>query len=291
MKTLLCFGTGYCARRFAQALRGPDWRLVGTVRAAEGAHDLEREGFRAVPFDGVEALDNLSALVPQQTSILISIPPGEEGDRVARLHGVQLAELAPRIDWVGYLSTTGVYGDRDGGWVDEQSECAPSTRRGTWRVKAEAQWRTLQVEHGMPVHYFRLAGIYGPGRNALLQVEGGRARRIVKPGQVFGRIHADDIVTTLRASLQRSDPGAVYNVCDDLPAPPQDVIAYAAGLLGQAVPPDIAFEDAELTDMARSFYAENKRVRNERIKRDLGVDLAYPDYRSGLDALFAGKTW
>ena len=198
--------------------------------------------------------------------------------------GAALAAAGP-FDWVGYLSTTGVYGDRGGARVDEASALRPTTTRGRRRVDAEAAWLGLHRDHGLPVHVFRLAGIYGPGRSQLDQVRAGRARRIVKPGQVFSRIHVDDIAAVLDASMQRPNAGAAYNVCDDVAAPPQDVVAYACRLLGVAPPPPVPIADAELGEMARSFYAENKRVDNGRIKRELGVTLAYPSYREGLAEL------
>ena len=195
-------------------------------------------------------------------------------------HARDLAAL-PRLRWLGYLSTTGVYGDRGGGWVDESDARLPSGVRGRRRVAAEDGWLALHRDRGLPVHVFRLAGIYGPGRNALATVRAGTARRVDKPGQVFSRIHVDDIVAVLRASMARPAPGAVYNVADDDPAPPQDVVAYAAELLGVAPPPLVPFAEAALSPMARSFYDDSKRVRNDRIKRELGVRLAYPDYPRG----------
>ncbi len=189
------------------------------------------------------------------------------------------------FEWVGYLSTTGVYGDHEGEWVDETAPLTPATKRGRARVAAEAGWQAL----GLPLHIFRLAGIYGPGRGPFAKVRNGTARRIIKDGQVFSRIHVDDIAQVLLASIRQPNPGAVYNVCDDDPAPPQDVIAHAATLLGLPLPPAIKFEDADLTPMARSFYAESKKVQNDRIKSELGVRLLYPSYRDGLPALMAAE--
>jgi len=216
------------------------------------------------------------------THLLTSVAPDEGGDPVLRELEGEIAARAARFAWVGYLSTTGVYGDRGGDWVDEDGELRPSTRRGQWRVEAEAAWRAVP---GLPLHVFRLAGIYGPGRGPFEKVRQGTARRIVKPGQMFSRIHVEDIAQVLRASIARPRPGAVYNLCDDDPAPPEDVIAHAAELLGLPVPPEEDFATAEMTPMARSFYAESKRVRNNRIKTELGVRLRHPDYRSGLRAL------
>jgi nucleoside-diphosphate-sugar epimerase len=203
--------------------------------------------------------------------------------------GPEIAARAGRFRWVGYLSTTGVYGDRRGGWVDEADLRDASTARGRARVAAEDAWLALQRDHGLPVHLFRLAGIYGPGRGPFEKVRDGTARRIVKPGQVFSRIHVDDIAATLRASIARPNPGAAYNVCDDEPAPPEDVLAFAADLLGLPPPPEVPYDAAEMTAMARSFYAESKRVSNRRIKDELGVVLRWPTYREGLRALLAAE--
>jgi nucleoside-diphosphate-sugar epimerase len=216
--------------------------------------------------------------------LLSSVPPDEHGDPVLDLHGADIARTRS-LRWVGYLSTTGVYGDRGGGWVDETSPLLPTGERGRRRVSAEGQWLDLRRRHGIPVHVFRLAGIYGPGRSALDAVRSGSPRRIVKPGQVFSRIHVADIARVLRASMARPRPGTVYNVCDDDPAPPADVVAFACELLGVAPPPPVPIEEAELSEMALSFYADIKRVSNRRIKQELGVSLLYPGYRDGLAAL------
>jgi nucleoside-diphosphate-sugar epimerase len=218
------------------------------------------------------------------THLLISAAPDADGDPVLREFGEAIAERAEQFEWVGYLSTTGVYGDHAGGWVDESSHLTPATARGKARVAAEAAWGAIP---GLPLHIFRLAGIYGPGRGPFAKVRDGTARRILKPGQVFSRTHVEDIAQVLWASIQRPNPGAAYNVCDDDPAPPEDVIGHAAELLGLPIPPAEDFDTAEMTPMARSFYAESKKVSNKRIKEELGVKLLYPDYRAGLAALLA----
>lgn len=279
MPTLLSFGHGYSARALVPLL--PGWRVIGTTRSPGKAEGLHAQGVEPRVFPG----DDLAPDIAAATHLLSSIAPDEEGDPVLRAHGEAIAEAAPRLDWAGYLSTTGVYGDHRGGWVDEDTPPAPSTARGAARVRAEADWRAVP---GLPLHVFRLAGIYGPGRGPFAKIRAGTARRIVKPGQVFSRIHVDDIAATLRASIDRPEPGAVYNVCDDAPAPPQDVIADAARLLGLPPPPELAFDEAELSPMARSFYAESKRVRNDRIKA-LGVRLRHPDHHSGLRAILAAE--
>ncbi|MGI9481665.1 MAG: SDR family oxidoreductase [Hyphomicrobiales bacterium] len=283
MKHLFCFGMGYSAQALARRLPDDEWTITGTARSQEGCKELEAAGYGCLLFDGGNTLE-----IPETvTHLLISIPPDAEGDVVLRHHRDKIAGLASNLNWAGYLSTTGVYGNRDGGWVDESSALEPTTERGRRRVEAERQWLSLFEETGLPLAIFRLAGIYGPGRNQLLSVAAGKARRIVKPGQVFSRIHVEDIASVLEASIAHPNPGAAYNVCDDEAAPPQDVVAYAAELLGQPAPSEIPFKEAEMSPMGRSFYAESKRVSNERIKSELGVPLKYPNYRVGLKALAA----
>lgn len=291
-KHLFCFGLGYSAVALARHLGNRGWRISGTSRDNAGAARLRDQGFDAHLFDGETAMADAPRTLAGVSHILISIPPGDDGDPALALHGADIAGLAGdagdgKLEWLGYLSTTGVYGDRGGQWVDENSRPAPTGARGRARLDAERGWCDLWRRHGVPVHVFRLAGIYGPGRNPLEALRGGKARRIDKPGQVFSRIHVDDLATVLAASMARPDAGAVYNVCDDEAAPPQEVIAFAAGLLGTTPPPLIPFAEAALSEMARSFYADNKRVRNRRIKSELGVALAYPTYREGLTALAA----
>lgn len=282
---LFCFGLGYSAMVLARRLIAKHWRVAGTVRSDEKAKALAAEGIEAFVFERGRALD--PAALPGTTHLLSSVPPDEKGDPVLDALGSDLLRLEG-VKWTGYLSTTGVYGDRGGEWVDERAALRPAGKRGAARVAAEDAWRALgRVGH--KVHVFRIAGIYGPGRSALDTVREGRAKRVVKPGQVFGRIHVDDIATVLEASLAKPEADAIYNVADDDPAPPQDVIAYACALLGVEAPPEIPYDIAakDMSEMARSFYAESKRVSNRKIKEELGVRLAYPDYRKGLQALLA----
>lgn len=274
MNTLLSLGYGYSAQALAALLLPLGWRVIGTTRSAARAEAMRAAGVEPLLWPG-----DLGAALGQATHVLASAAPDAAGDPF--LGQFDVAEM--RAEWVGYLSTTGVYGDHQGGWVDEATPLTPSAVRGEYRVLAEAQWRAT----GLPVHIFRLAGIYGPGRGPFEKVRDGTARRIIKPGQVFSRIHVDDIAQVLLASINRPNPGAAYNVCDDDPAPPEDVLSYAAHLLGLPDPPAVDYATADLTPMARSFYAENKRVRNDKIKTELGVQLAYPDYRHGLKALLA----
>ncbi len=278
---LFSFGHGYSAQAISRNLLGKGWRIVGTTRSAENASVLNAGGIDALVWPG----DDIRAAIGKATHLLISTAPNEDGDPVLKEAGEMITTAAPNLKWAGYLSTIGVYGDRKGGWVDESASLIPATERGRRRVVAERQWQALAKEAGLPLHIFRLAGIYGPGRGPFAKILSGTARRVLKPGQVFSRIHVDDIAQVLQASVDRPNPGAVYNVCDDVPAPPEDVIGYAAELLGVPVPTAVDFDEANLTPMARSFYAESKRVRNDRIKRDLGVTLLYPDYRSGLESL------
>lgn len=285
-RRLFCFGLGYSAARFAERLRAEGWAVAGTCRGAEKAAALAARGIDAFRFDRGRLLDDARAALAGTTHLLSSVPPDEAGDAVLDHHGADIARLES-LDWVAYLSTTGVYGDRAGGIVDEDSPLEPTSARARRRVAAEAGWCALRRERGLPVHIFRLAGIYGPGRSAFDQLRAGTARRVAKPGHVFSRIHVDDIAGALCASLARPRPGAVYNLCDDNPAPGEEVVAYAATLLGVAPPPLIPLEAAQLSPMAESFYRDNKRVSNARIKRELGFRLKYPDYRAGLAAILA----
>lgn len=275
-KVLISFGHGYSASALAQRLLPLNWAIHGTTRSTERAESLRANGVQPVLWPDTD----LAPLIAQATHILVSAGPDAAGDpTLARYRDA--IQAAPHLEWVGYLSTTGVYGDHQGGWVQETTPLTPSTRRGQWRVAAEQAWQSLNL----PLHIFRLAGIYGPTRGPFEKVRNGTARRIIKENQVFSRIHVEDIAQVLHASIQRPNPGAIYNVCDDLAAPPEDVIAHAARLLGLPVPLAEPFETAQMTPMARSFYAESKRVRNDRIKQELGVDLLYPDYHAGLKAL------
>ncbi len=277
-KTLLSFGHGYSARALAKLLVPQGWTIYSTTRKPEKCETFRAEGVTPILWPN----SDLSEAFATATHLLISAGPGEDGDPVLNLYRNEISQMASRLSWAGYLSTTGVYGDHQGGWVTEDTPLIPSTKRGQMRVDAEADWQSIP---DLPLHIFRLAGIYGPGRGPFAKVRNGTARRIIKKGQVFSRTHVDDIAQILNASIRQPNPGAAYNVCDNDPAPPEDVIAYAAELLGMPIPPAVAFEDAEMTPMARSFYAESKRVSNARIKDELGVDLLYPDYRTGLQAL------
>jgi nucleoside-diphosphate-sugar epimerase len=273
MNHLLCFGFGFSAQALARKLDKNNWHITGTSRSAEGVTAISDLGFEGVLFD------ELSSIPKTVTHIVSSVPPGASGDPVLQKFKAELQVRTNDLQWVAYLSTTGVYGDRAGVKVDESMALTPNTERGQRRVDAEAAWSFLN-----PL-IFRLAGIYGPGRNALESLKAGTAKRVIKVGQIFSRIHVDDIAGILLASINNPNPGRIYNVADDEPCPPQDVIAYAAQLLKMEPPPEIPFEQAELTPMARSFYADSKRVSNARVKEELGYKFLYPNYRIGLKAL------
>ncbi|MCG5247821.1 SDR family oxidoreductase [Methylorubrum extorquens] len=281
---LFVFGLGFSARHFAERERARFNAVRATVTEPERARSLAAEtGFTLRAF-GPEADDPRIADDLADTDVLlISAPPGRDGDTVLARYRDTIAKS--RISWIGYLSTIGVYGDQGGAWIDETTPATPKSARSRDRLAVENAWLALGAETGKAVQVFRLSGIYGPGRNPIVKLRDGRTQRIVKPGQVFNRIHVADIAATLAASIERPRGGAVYNVTDDEPAPPQTVTEHAARLTGLPLPPEVDFETADLSPMARSFYGENKRVRNRLIREELGVQLAFPTYREGLAAL------
>ena len=280
---LFVFGLGFSAGYFAK--RSND-RVSGTVRSQEKAAVLSASGITAHVFGPGVRDSAIAEDIAKADALLISVPPGTSGDPVLAACAHQIAS-APNLRWIGYLSTIGVYGDHGGAWVDERTPATPTNARSIERAEAEQAWLAFGAQNNIAVQVFRLAGIYGPGRNQLAQLANGTAKRIVKSGQVFNRIHVEDIARVLDAALARPRAGAIYNVADNEPAPTQDVVAYAAQLCGLTPPPEIALDDAGLTGMARSFYAENKRARNDLLRTELGVTLAYPTYREGLQALRA----
>ncbi len=277
-KVMLVFGHGYSAAVLSRALLADGWRVVGTTREPAKLAQMAALGVQGRLWPG----DRVDDILAEATHILVSVAPSAAGDPVLLAHEPTLSRRAPTLEWLGYLSTTAVYGDHQGGWVDEDTPLTPASSRGQWRVAAEAAWGRV---NGLPLHIFRLAGIYGPGRGPFAKLRAGRGRRIIKEGQVFSRIHVEDIAKVLRASINQPRPGAVYNLCDDEAAPPQDVIGYAAKLLGLRAPAPEDFQTADISAMARSFYGESKRVRNDRIKQELAIQLSYPTYREGLRAL------
>jgi len=292
MSTLVCFGFGYSAEHFVQMFGQKFDRIVGTVRSAEREAILSARTSgrpRAIIFDGNVASPELLRAVRNANAVLVSAPPEEDGDPVLRVLAGELGDAA-NLRSVVYLSTIGVYGDCGGAWVDEATPAKPAAARSRERLAAEQAWQELGARGGTAVAILRLAGIYGPGQNALAQVASGRARRIVKPGQIFNRIHVGDIAQAIDAALARRVSG-IFNVADDEPTPPGDPLAFAAQLMGVPPPPEIPFEAAAQTmsPMALSFWQECRRVRNNKLKDELGVSLLYPTYREGLSALFAEK--
>lgn len=281
-KRLFCFGYGYTCDYLGHALQNAGgWTVSGTTRDPEKRRMLMTQRIRAHIFDYEHPLPDPYFVLRDVTHLLISTPPDDTGDPTFSMHGEDLLRL-PNLEWVGYLSTTGVYGDRNGGWVDENSEIRPTSRRGSRRVRAEEQWYSLFEHYGLPLHIFRLSGIYGPGRSALDSVRAGVARRIDKPGQAFNRIHVEDIVQVLMASFAKPRPGGIYNLADDDPEPSHEVIRYACELLDIIPPRLIPYDEADMAPIARSFYQDNKRIKNDLIKQELGVQLKYPNFREGL---------
>ncbi len=290
MSTLICFGFSYTANAYIAAYGAQFDRIAGTVRSTEKADRLRRDGLGGCAvepflFHDPQAEVALASALADAALLIVSIPPDADGDPALRHYSAAL-QKAPRLRTVVYLSTIGVYGDHAGGWVDETTPANPISPRSQERLQAEQEWQAFGQRTGLPVAIFRLPGIYGPGRNALATLARGEARRIAKPGQVFNRIHVDDIAQAIDAAYARR-AGGLFNICDDEPAPAQDLITYAAGLLGVEPPPEIPFDDIKdsMSPMARSFYAESKRARNTRMKQALGIRLAYPTYREGLRAL------
>jgi nucleoside-diphosphate-sugar epimerase len=286
---LFCFGLGFTARALANVLRAEGWRVSGTTRTERAWPVLRAAGIEPHRFSDEGAADAIDAILPSATAVLVSVPPGAAGDPVLNTFGARIAAL-PALRWLGYLSTTGVYGDTAGRPVAEDAPLRPTSARSRRRVDAERAWLALQPTRGVPVHVFRLAGIYGPGRSVLERIEAGDARRIDRPGHAFSRIHVEDAAAVLRASIARPEPGGIYNVADDEPAEPSAVIAYACRLLGREPPALVPFEAAadEMSAMARSFWQDNRKVDNARIKHELGVRLRYADFRAGLQAIVAG---
>ena len=276
--TFLSFGHGYTAQALTPHLNDKGWKVFGTSRSRDNFSDIEKSG--AIPI--LWGSEELRSVIKEAALVLSSVAPKNDNDPVIQMYGEDLKENSSQIKWAGYLSTIGVYGDTKGEWVNENSPLKPSTNRGIARVNAEKKWLKNNF---LPSHIFRLGGIYGPNRDPFQKVLQGKAVKIIKPGQVFSRMHILDIVQTLLASISQPKPHSIYNLCDDNPAPPQDVLSYAAKLLSVDQPPTVRFEDADLSEMARSFYAENKRVSNQLIKSELGVDLSYPDYKVGLESL------
>lgn len=290
-KHLFCFGYGYSCDYIGHELMQQDgWRVSGTTRDPDKREELRSRGVTAHIFDYNSPLHDPIYMLRDVTHILICTPPSSDGDPSFNLHAKDILDL-PNLEWVGYLSTTSPYGDRGGKWVDETSEARPITKRGSRRLEVERQWLSLFKSYKLPVHIFRLAGIYGPGRSALDSVRSGVARRIDKQGHAFSRVHVEDLAQTLLRSMYAPFPGEIYNVCDDTPAPSHEVIEYACNLLGIKSPPLLPFDEVDLAPIARSFYADNKRVHNDKIKNILGVELKYKNYKEGLQGCLEAENY
>ncbi|MFA5900743.1 MAG: SDR family oxidoreductase [Hyphomicrobium sp.] len=283
MSRLFCFGLGYSAARIAAQLSEQGWHITGTARTTDGAVAIAEQGYDAFIFDGTSPGEGIAEALAEATHVLISAPPGD-ADPVLQ-HHVHDVRGAADLSWIGYLSTVGVYGDSGGNWIDETAPTDATSLRGRQRIAAEAAWLALGASMGVATQVFRLAGIYGPGRSAIDRLCEGTAHRIIKPGQVFNRIHVDDIARTVCAAIDQPAASQIYNVTDDEPGPPQDVVAFAAELLQMPPPPEVPFVEAALSPMARSFYADNKRVSNKRLHQELGIALKFPTYREGLRAI------
>jgi len=282
---LFIFGPGYTAGYIGRRAVREGWRVSASYRDSAKVPALESAGFSPVAFE----MDELANALPTVTHILTSVAPGTEGDPVLSLLGSH-AEQLEALEWLGYLSSTNVYGDHGGNWVEESTPTSPNLERGIRRVAAEDAWQAFADGKGAPLHIFRLAGIYGPGRNAVRTLLDGRAKRIFKEGQLFSRIHVADIEEAVWRAMTSGIASCVFNLADDAPAPPQDIIEKAAVRLGLPVPPLVPLEEADLSPMARSFYEESKRVRNTRVKEELGLTFQYPDFDSALEDLVAFET-
>ena len=279
---LFCFGLGFSAMALAERLLPQGWDVSGTVRGEQD--EGKTKNISVCSFEGSHPTPEISEAISRATHLLITIPPQPSGDVVLENFAEEISK-ARHLQWIGYISSTGVYGDAQGEWVDESSPLLASTDHNLRRIEVEAAWLKLGQDQDLPVMIFRSVGIYGVGRNLLVSVRQGRARRIDKPGLVFSRIHSEDLAQTLEASMKKPQPGEIYNVSDDCPSPPAEAVEYACSLLGVEPPPLVPYEKADLSPTARGFYITNKRISNKKIKRELGVKLRYPDYRSGLSAL------
>lgn len=283
------FGAGYSGQAFARALgRDAEW-IGGTTRSADRFPGLRAAGIEPFVFDGGALSPDIVAALSRVTHLVASAAPGQTGDPVLAVAADAILARMPELRWIGYLSTVGVYGDHDGAWVDETAACRPVSSRSVQRLDAEQAWTQIAGRREIPLAILRLSGIYGPGRNAFANLAEGTARRIVKPGQVFNRIHVADIAGSL-VHLATRETGGIFNVTDDEPAPPQDVVAFAASAMGVAPPPEIPFDEAAMSPMARSFYGENKRVSNAKLKAT-GYVFAYPDYRTAFARMWAEDDW
>ena len=286
---LFIFGCGYSSCTIAKKSSHHFQSIFGTTRSTDNHSALSDQNITSLTFDGDKIDDNLITQLSNSSHLLISIAPNEFGDPVLNTFK-ETIETSTTLQWIGYLSTVGVYGHHEGSWVDESNECKPESKRSIERFKAEKAWQVLAKSKDIPLSIFRLSGIYGPGRNAFINMEKGTARRLVKKGQVFNRIHRDDIATAVDLAISKNADG-IFNITDDEPSPPQDVVTFAHELAGVEPPVEIDFETADISPMARSFYGENKRVSNAKSKKELGLDYEYPNYRESLSRMWNESSW
>ena len=287
-KKLFIFGAGFSASAIAEKSKYDFAEITGTTRSEEKCGSLESSQVQAVVFNGMQSTPELLKHLATTTHLLVSIAPGDADPVLTAFPDI--CEQMPNLQWIGYLSTVGVYGNHDGAWVDEETEPKPVSKRSIQRIEAESQWQKKVEQAGIPIAIFRLSGIYGPGRNAFVTIKNGKSRRLVKKGQVFNRIHREDIGTAVQLAM-RNNIGGIFNITDDEPAPPQDVVTYAHDLMGIEPPPEMDFITADITPMARSFYGENKRVSNKKSKEVLGMTYAWPNYRYSLEKMWRENLW
>lgn len=297
---MLIFGAGFSGLRIGGTCVEAGAEVSGTTRGRDKFSQFKQVGLTPLIFDGETVNETVFDVLASITHLVVSVAPPRQENTVAANQIVDpvlqtfgdhvLSGIAPKLKWIGYLSTVGVYGNHDGAWVDEKTPVTPASERSRLRVRAEAEWFAAGSRVNLPVAVFRLSGIYGPGRNALKAADDGKARRLVKKDQVFNRIHVDDIATAVKAAAETETSG-IFNITDNEPAPPQDVVAFAHELMGKVPPPEIDFETVDLSPMARSFYGENKRVSNAKSKRELDIDYAWPDYRTSLKRMWEEEDW
>ena len=283
------FGAGFSGLETGRIVAANGMKAAGTTRTPERFAALAEAGLEPFVFDGRWLDKSVLQRLGEVTHLLMSIGPNENGDPLVPAYAKQLRHHTGNLEWIGYLSTVGVYGDHDGAWVDETTQCKPVSQRSFDRLDAEKSWAAFADASRVSLATLRLSGIYGPGRNTFGNLADGSAKRIIKPGQVFNRIHVKDIA---RAALHlgAGHTGGLFNITDSEPAPPQDVVTFAAGLMGVAPPPEIAYDDASMSPMARSFYGEVKRVSNAKV-RTTGFVFDYPDYRTALTAMWQNGEW
>lgn len=286
---LFIFGVGFSGLEIAKTALSEGAVVAGTTRSPAKAERLALAGIEPFILDGGADVSTIRQRLKAVTHLVISIGPDRSGDPVLNTLRTDISSTMPELRWLGYLSTVGVYGDHQGAWVNEETPCRPVSPRSLDRLAAEEAWQKLSRDINTPLAILRLSGIYGRGRNTFVNLADGTAKRIIKPGQFFNRIHVKDIAGAV-LHLAKTETGGVFNVTDDEPAPPQDVVSFAARLANMPMPPEISYDDAQMSEMARSFYGEVKRVSNAKLRKN-GYDLAYPNYRIALEKMWEQNAW